>query len=207
YAKTDSYTDLLAAAKRKNSDAEGYITIRDTNISYPIMYDFNWYYNDHDIDRNEIVRGSIYFYWGEPNGNIVITGHNSRTSGTMFHQLHKVQNNKSSLKTYRDRVWAINTYGATGYWEVWSLYEEPAFSDPSKSSQYFNTCFPGRYESKTEQEKQEWIDYQQRKSELGYTVNVTTKDRFMTLLTCGDSHADSAKGSRLYIFLRWVGED
>lgn len=207
YAKTDLYTDKLAAAKRKNADALGYIIIPNTNISYPIMYDFNWYYNDHDIDRNEIVRGSIYFYWSGPSGNTVITGHNSRTSGTMFHQLHKVQDNKNALKTYRNRVWPINTYGVTGYWEVWALYEEPSFSDASKSSQYYNTCFPGKYDSMSDAEKQAWIDYQLQRSELSFTPNVTIKDRFMTLLTCGDSHADSAGGARLYVFLRWVGED
>ena len=203
---TDISPEAVALA-RENADALGYITIPDTNISYPIMYDFNWYYNDHDIDRNEIVRGSIYFYWSGPSGNTVITGHNSRTSGTMFHQLHKVQDNRNGLKTYRNRVWPINTYGVTGYWEVWALYEEPSFSDPSKSSQYYNTCFPGKYDSMSDAEKQAWIDYQLERSELSFTPNVTIKDRFMTLLTCGDSHADSAGGARLYVFLRWVGED
>lgn len=207
FAKTDYYTALLADAKRKNTDALGYIKIKGTNISYPIMYDFNWYYNDHDIDRNEVVRGSIYFYWGKNNRNIVITGHNSRTSGTMFHELHKIQDDKAKLATYKNRLWQINTYGETGYWEVWALYEEPAFRDASQSSQYYNTNFPGTFNSLTEQERREWIDYQLARSELNYSVGVTTEDRFMTLLTCGDDHQDSAKGARLYIFLRWVGRN
>ena len=207
FAKTDEYTAPLASARRKNPDAKGYITIRHTNISYPIMYDFNWYYNDHDIDGNEVVRGSIYFYWREPKGNIVITGHNSRSSGTMFHQLHKVQDNKSSLKTFKDRVWAINTYGVTGYWEVWALYEEPAFKSADQSSQYYNTNYPNTFDKLTDAEKQEWIDYQLERTELKYSVPVTIRDRFMTLVTCGDHHSDSAYGARLYIFLRWVGND
>ena len=207
FGKTDQYTALYADAKRKNEDTRGYIKIKDTNISYPIMYDFDWYYNDHDIDGNSTVRGSIYFYWAENNRNIVITGHNSRTSGTMFHQLHKVQDNKSKLTNFKNRIWQINTYGETGYWEVWALYEEPAFKDASQSSQYYNTNFPNTFNSLTEQERRAWIDYQLRKSELGYSVGVTTEDRFMTLLTCGDSHQDSAKGARLYIFLRWVGRN
>ena len=207
YAKTDKYTAPLANAQRKNGDALGYIKIRNTNIDYPIMYGSNWYYNDHDSDKNSAVRGSIYFYWPAASGNIVITGHNSRTSGTMFHQLHKVQNNAGSLKSYSDRLWAINTYGQTGYWEVWAMYEEGAFRDASMSSQLYNTCWSSGYDSKSEQEKQAWIDYQLRRNKLGYTVSVTTQDRFMTLVTCGDTHADAAKGSRLYFFLRWVGND
>ena len=207
YAKTDKYTAPLANALRKNKDTLGYIKIRNTNIDYPIMYGTNWFYNDHDIDKKPAERGSLYFYWPEASGNIVITGHNARTSGTMFHQLHNVQNNAGTLSSYSDRLWAINTYGVTGYWEVWSMYEEGAFKDASMSSQMFNACWPAGYNGKTEQEKQAWIDYQQRHSKLNYTVNVTTQDRFITLITCGDSHADSAKGARLYFFLRWVGND
>ncbi|MBO4562174.1 MAG: sortase [Clostridia bacterium] len=207
YAKTDQYTALLADARRKNPDALGYITLKGTNISYPIMYGQNWYYNDHDIDRKSSVRGSIYFYWSKANKNIVITGHNSRTSGTMFHELHKLQNNKSKLKTFANRVWCINAYGQTGYWEVWAMYEEPGFRKAEDSSQFYNTNWPNTFNALNEQEKQAWINYQLRKSELGYTVNVTTRDRFMTLTTCGDDHAASQRGARLYFFLRWVGNN
>ncbi len=207
YAKTDKYTTPLANMRRRNKDALGYIKIRNTNIDYPIMYDYNWFYNDHDPDGNSAVRGSIYFYWERSSGNIVITGHNARSSGTMFHQLHKVQDNAGTLRTYSDRLWPINTYGQTGYWEVWAMYEEGAFKDPDDSSQMFNTCWPYGFNRKTEEEKQAWIDYQLKRNKLGYTVNVTTKDRFLTLVTCGDSHADAAKGARLYFFLRLVGND
>lgn len=207
YAKTDMYTAPLADAKRKNADALGYITLKGTNISYPIMYDREWYYNDHNIDRKEIVSGSIYFYWSKANKNIVITGHNARTSGTMFHELHTIQNKASNLKTYKNRVWQINAYGKTGYWEVWSLYEEGAFSNPDKSSLYYNTNWPNTFNALSEKEKQAWIDYQLKKSEINLGVKVSTDDRFMTLVTCGDHHSDSQKGARLYIFLRWIGQD
>lgn len=207
YAKTDKYTAAYASAKRKNTDTLGYIKIRNTNIDYPIMYGKNWFYNDHGLDKSPLTRGSIYFYWPEASGNIVITGHNSRQSGTMFHQLHKVQDNASTLKSYSDRLWAINTYGETAYWEVWAMYEEGAFKDESMSSQMYNTCWPGGFNGKSDSEKQAWIDYQQKRSKLGYTVNVSPKDKFITLVTCGDSHADAAKGARLYFFLRRVGND
>lgn len=207
YGKTDRYTALLAAARRKNSDALGYITIDGTNISYPIMYDFNWYYNDHDIDRNEVVRGSIYFYWPELTGNTVITGHNSRSSGTMFHQLHKVQDQKGRLKTFKNRMWQINVYGETGWWEVWAMYEEGRFDKAEHSSQYYNTNFPNGFDSLSDKEKQAWIDYQLERTELNYSVNVTVNDRFITMTTCGDHHSDSAYGARIYFFLRWVGSN
>ena len=207
YAKDDRYSGKLADARRKNPDALGYITIEGTNISYPIMYDLNWFYNDHDIDRKPVTRGSIYFYFSHPTGNIVITGHNARSSGTMFHQLHNIQNSKYKLMNFKNRLWCINTYGQTSYWEVWAMYEEGRFPKASDSSQYFNTCWPNGFDSKTDAEKQKWIDYQQKKNQLGFTINVSVKDRFMTISTCGDSHSDSAYGARLYFFLRLVGSD
>lgn len=207
YAKTDMYTDLLAKARRINSDATGYINVPGTTISYPILYGENWYYNDHGLHKNQTNGGSIYYYWAKASRNIVITGHNNRKSGSMFHQLHDVQDRGEELNTYSNRLWYINAYGKSGWWEVWSLYEEPAFAKPSDSSQYYNTCWPNGFNVLSEAERQAWIDYQIERTELGYTVDVSTGERFMTLLTCSDAHSDSKLGARLYIFLRFVGSN
>lgn len=207
YAKTDMYTDLLAKARRTNPDATGYISIPGTTISYPILYGENWFYNDHGINKNQTNGGSIYYYWAKASRNIVITGHNNRKSGSMFHQLHDVQDRGEELSIYSNRLWYINAYGKSGWWEVWSLYEEPAFSKPSDSSQYYNTCWPNGFGALSERERQEWIEYQIGKTELSYTVDVVTGERFMTLLTCSDAHSDSKLGARLYIFLRFVGSN
>lgn len=207
YAKTDMYTDLLAKARRINPDATGYINVPGTTISYPILYGENWYYNDHGIHKNQTNGGSIYYYWAKASRNIVITGHNNRKSGSMFHQLHDVQDRGEELATYANRLWYINAYGKSGWWEVWALYEEPAFAKPSDSSQYYNTCWPNGFNVLTDAEKQAWIEYQIERTELTYTVDVVTGERFMTLLTCSDQHSDSKLGARLYIFLRFVGSN
>ncbi len=207
YAKTDMYTDLLAKARRTNPDATGYITVPGTTISYPILYGENWYYNDHGINKNQTNGGSIYYYWAKASRNIVITGHNNRKSGSMFHQLHDVQDRAEELSIYSNRLWYINAYGKSGWWEIWSLYEEPAFAKPSDSSQYYNTCWPNGFNALTDRERQEWIDYQIERTELSFTVDVVTGERFMTLLTCSDQHSDSKLGARLYIFLRFVGSN
>ncbi len=207
YAKTYPYMNELADARRLNPDALGYITLEGTNISYPIMYGQNWYYNDHNINKASTGRGSIYFYWSRPNRNIVITGHNSRQSGTMFHELHHIQDSASKLGEYKNRVWCINTYGQTGYWEVWAMYEEGAFRRAEDSSQYFNTCWPYTFNAMNEQDRQGWLEYQLGKNTLDFDASVCTNDRFMTLVTCGDNHYDAKLGARLYFFLRWVGND
>lgn len=209
YAKTDMYTSRLANAKRVNTDALGYLTIGGTNIDYPLMYGDNWYYHSRGIDGKELTRGSLYTYWSKPGKNIVITGHNARTSGTMLHQLHYVQDHYArNFSTYQNRLWCINTYGVTGYWEVFSMYEEGAFSNPDNSSLLYNTCYPASMDVMSDTQIEAWIQYQQNKSQLNYTVeDVTPRDRFMTIVTCGDTHAASEKGSRLYFFLRWVSNN
>ncbi len=205
FAKTNAYTTLLGDARRVNTDALGYLMVPNTNISYPIMYGPNWYYNERGLDGQFLERGSIYYYRSRPSQNIVLTGHNARTSGTMFHELHDVQDNAETLLNYSDRVWAFNNYGEFGYWEVWSLYEEGPTSGRDDSSQYYNACWPNTMEAMSEAEIQEWIDYQLERSEVEIEANVTAEDRFITLITCGDSHAESQRGARLYVFLRWVG--
>ena len=87
------------------------------------------------------------------------------------------------------------------------MYEEGAFKNESMSSQVFNTCLNKAYNDMSADEKQAWIDYQKKKNALKYSVDVSIDDRFVTLVTCGDSHADAQYGARLYFFLRWIGND
>lgn len=207
YAKTDMYTTPLAVSRRINSDASGYITLADTNISYPILFAPDWFYSSHGIDKKPLTRGCIHYYTPTPNGNIVLAGHNSRPSGTMFHQLHFIQDRCEELNDYENRLWYINVYGESGWWEVWAMYEEGAFPVDTMSSRLYNLCWPATYDAKNDEERLEWINYQLERTELGYTVEVCLSDRFMTIYTCGDSHADSQKGAALYFFLRWVGRN
>ncbi|MCR5611890.1 MAG: sortase [Clostridiales bacterium] len=207
YAKTDMYTTPLAVSRRVNPDATGYITLPNTNISYPILFAPDWFYSSHGIDGKPRTSGCIHYYTATPNGNIVLAGHNARTSGTMFHQLHFIQDRSEELNEYENRLWYINVYGESGWWEVWAMYEEGAFPRDSMSSRLYNLCWPATYDAKNDEERQAWIDYQLERNQLGYTVEVGLGDRFMTLYTCGDTHQDSEKGAALYFFLRWVGRN
>jgi hypothetical protein len=107
----------LADAKKVNSDVVGWIKVPNTNIDYPILYDKSgkFYYLDHDIFKKSSTAGSICSFYGSPTNNTIITGHNSRQSGTMLHELHKVQENKSSLTTKANRTFSI-TFGKYTKW-------------------------------------------------------------------------------------------
>ncbi|MDD3921741.1 MAG: SH3 domain-containing protein, partial [Eubacteriales bacterium] len=79
--------------KAKNSDVVGMMNILDGQITEPILYDASgsFFYNDHDVNKASNSTGAIYsLYNGLPRNN-VISGHNMRQSGTMFHRLHHLQ--------------------------------------------------------------------------------------------------------------------
>ncbi len=208
-APSGSAPKSYSEAKKINSDTVGWIKVPGTNIDYPIMYDKSgkWFYNTHDINKKSTDAGSIYTYYGDVTRNIIISGHNMRQSGTMFHELHKVQNNKSSLTTKSNRTFSIKlpgfkawNEGAQSKWEVFALYETKD-SEPKSTLNY--NIHPLSNKSKSEVE--EWIAKQKSRSEVKLDVSATADDIFMTLITCGDNYDNSTAQSRLYIFLKAVG--
>lgn len=196
-------------AKKLNSDVVGWIKVPGTNIDYPILYDKSgkWFYNTHDIFKNSTNAGSIYTYYGDVTRNVIVTGHNMRKSDSMFHGLHKVQDNKSSLTTKSNRTFTIKlpgfkawNEGAQSKWEVFAIYETKD-SEPSSTLKY--NVHPLSNKSKAEVE--EWINKQKSRSEVKLDVSTSADDIFMTLVTCGDNYDYSDAQSRLYIFLKAVG--
>ncbi len=203
FLKADPYLKKVADAERTNKDVGGYITLSGTNIDAPIMYGDDWFYHYHNWKGASDRLGSIYYYYDVPTRNLVITGHNIRR-GLILHDLHKIQDYYAKYyKTFEKRLWTINTWGETGIYEVFSMYEEKP-KDPRETSQYYNTNYPQSMEQLSTENIARWIAFQQQKSQLDYQVEVDPSDRFITVLTCADLHAESELGGRLYFFLRRV---
>ncbi len=204
YARNFTYSKEIAEAERINPDAVGYMDLEGTNIQQVIMYGDNFYYHTHNSAGAATSRGSVYLYYPTPVKNIVVTAHNLRRAGLMFHQLHLIQNQYApDYGEFRNRIWTVNLFGETHYWEVFAMYEEKP-AKPEESSQYYNCNYNYTMDSMSEEEIRAWIAYQLERSELDYTIHVTEKDRFMTVLTCSDAHWESNQGGRLYFFLRMM---
>lgn len=204
YAKDFRYSVNLAKYENINTDVVGYIKVDKTNIEGPLMYGDNFFYHTHNYAKTPTSRGSLYLYYERPVQNIVITGHNLRVAGIMLNQLHLIQDKYAKeYDKFENRVWYINLFGETHLWEVFSMYEEKP-SSPQQSSQYYNCNYPNTMDMMNESEIEEWIEYQQVRSELNYQLNVTHNDRFITILTCADQHWESNQGGRIYFFLRRV---
>ena len=201
--KIDSYEK----AKEVNGDTIGWISVPNTKISFPILYNDShtksggtWYYNDHDIYKKKNNAGSIYSYYGQKTRNMIVTGHNMRSSKTMFHELHTVQNNKSNLSTRANRLFKIRLFGYREF-EVFAMYET-GDNEPSSTLKYNTKHLSGDVK---DSEVKEWIDYQLSRSELKGIVDVKLSEKddfFLTLITCGDDHDYPTAQSRLYIFLK-----
>lgn len=194
------------AAREINKDVIGWIKVPNTNIDYPILYDKSgkFFYDNHDIFKEKTGTpgaGSIYTYYGSLTRNTVVTGHNIRKAGTMFHGLHKVQDNKSSLSSRSNRVFSIRLFGFTK-WEVFALYETKD-NEPTSTLKY-NIKHLSTKDNSNRKEIEEWIAYQKGRSEVSLDVSVTADDLLMTLLTCGDNYDYSDAQSRLYVFLKAV---
>ena len=204
YAKEFVYKSEIADSERSNTDTVGYIKLDNTNIDAPIMYGDNWFYHYHNPSKASSSWGSLYLYYGYPSHNTVITGHNIRTPGAVLHDLHTIQDEYA--KDYdqpANRMWHVNLYGETGLYEVFAMYEEKAKS-VEKSSWYYNCNFNYTMEGMSDAEIDTWIQYQLDRTELTYKVPVSREDRFLTVMTCADTHAEANNGSRIYYFLRRV---
>jgi len=207
----------------ENDDTIGYITLDKTNIAYPIMVDYNgkWYYNDHTFEKKSSESASIYAYYYNYQQNNVVTGHNSRPSGSMFHQLHHIQEfnlgesncvhekhcgkelvDLPNLNNYAERVWTVNLYGVETRYEIFAMYETKAGCDISET--LYDNVWWGDLRPSDKAGVQKWIDKQLSLSEMQFDTTVTTEDTFLTIFTCGNEHSDASKNARLYFFLKRV---
>ena len=151
--------------------------------------------------------------------NNTITGHNMRQSGTMFHQLHYLQEKTlgytvhqttdagakkgslasiPSLTVAANRLWNISLFGYN-QWQVWAMYETPA-TEPTSTLNY-NT---NPLSSSSPSQVQAWVQYQKNRSEYNFNTAVSTDDIFLTVYTCGNNYDYATAQSRIYFFLKAV---
>ena len=178
-------------------------------IDEPIMYDVYSYYFDHKVYGQSSDGGSLMVYFNSVKKNIVVTGHNSRTVSrrSHFYHLHTMQN---GLKYYiqqgaiasDDYIFNITIFGRS-HWQVWAIYETT--STESDDTLVYNT------HPSCGDDAQAWINYQLGRSEVPMGVSVSADDQFLTFYTCGDvfenEEDEDTTQARLYVFLKYVGDD
>lgn len=117
-ASMQEYQALLAI----NPDAVGWISIPDTNISYPVVRaQDNVFYLTHNFDQKQSAHGSIFMDYRNdgtrPDSHILIYGHNMR-DGSMFGQLLQYKN--ASFYQAHPNI-SLNLRGEPATWQIFSV--------------------------------------------------------------------------------------
>lgn len=162
-----------------NNSCFGWITVNNTNISYPIVkYTNNDYYLTHSIDFSKNSAGWIYAdYRNACDGydkNLIIYGHNMK-NGTMFNNLNNCLN-KDWYSDESNRIIKIYTPTETINYEIFSIYSIMA------EDYYITTTFL------SDDIFQTFLDTIKSRSIYKFNVDVTSQDKILTLSTCSNSN-------------------
>lgn len=161
--------------KEANEDTIAYIKVNNTNIDYIIVKgEDNSYYLKHNFEKKWNVAGWIFADYhnkfDETDKNIIIYGHNTK-DGSMF----------GTLKNTISEEWYENednykivlvTEKKTYYYRVFSTYTI------KPEDYYINTEF------KNNDEFDEFIKKLKSRSIYDYKVEVSGKDKILTLSSC-----------------------
>ena len=162
--------------KSINPDTKAWIKVNGIDIDIPVVQGKdNSYYLKHSFDRSYNVCGWAFAdYRNKLDGtdkNIVIFGHN-RKDGNMFSQMSAILNSNWYDETENKNVTFI-TEGGEATYEVFSIYQIDVEDYYIKT--YFNS----------EEEYKDFLNIIKSRSTKDYNSNLTTKDRILTLSTCG----------------------
>ena len=170
-----SFTDSMTALKKINKEAKGYLVVKNTEISYPVVqHSDNNYYLKHDIYKKKTSMGWVFFDYRnkvtEFDDNTIIYGH-SMLNGTMFGTLKKTLN-KSWRKNEDNLIISLTTDKGTFKFKIFSIYKVDYTTDYLKVK--FNST----------EDKENFIKMIRGRSGFKNSTPVTAEDKILTLSTC-----------------------
>lgn len=173
-----NYSKVISVLKNSNPETVGWVTVNNTNVSYPVVQSSNnSYYLNHDFNRNSNSLGWIYMdYRNNPDEldyNTVIYGHNLR-NGTMFGSLNSVL--KPNWYTNVDNQYiTFNTANGEMEWRIFSIYTVGVTND------YLYTTFD------TPTDFLNFANQMKDRSIYNFGVELHEDDKIITLSTCQNS--------------------
>lgn len=164
----------LESLKQQNPDTFGYIDIKGTKISYPVVQsDDNEYYLRHGFNGSYLKAGAIYADYRndrvvEKNRNIVLYGHNMQ-NGAMFNNLESFLDKDFFMNTDLE----LSTFTGIYTFRVFSIYRT------RKDYFYYDTQFD---------DDEEFMEFctQAEQDSLFHKEGITFSpdDILLTLSTC-----------------------
>ena len=169
----------ISALKKINKEVVGFLVVKNTNISYPVVqHSDNSYYLKRDIYKKSTSMGWLFMDYrndaGNFNDNTIIYGH-SMKNGTMFGTLKKTLSS-SWRKDPENMIITYNTENAEYQFKIFSIYKVDYTTD------YLKTTFDN------DEDKLEFIKMLKDRSIFNSNTKVGKDDYIITLSTCTGSN-------------------
>lgn len=169
------YNIDFSSLKKENPDIVGYIKVNNTNIDYVVVKGKdNSYYLTHNLYKNYNVAGWIFADYrnkfDDTDRNTIIYGHNMK-DGSMFGTLNGILN-KEWFENKDNYTIIFVTEKDTYYYKIFSTYSIVP------EEYYISTNF------ESDNEFGEFVNVLKDRSVFDYGVEVTGKDKIITLSSC-----------------------
>lgn len=175
-----NYAKVISVLKSQNSDTVGWLSVKNTNINYPVVQSSNnSYYLNHDFTKKVNSMGWVFMDYRNDADNLtkntIIYGHNvSQTSKIMFGSLK----NSLESKWYTNesnQIITFNTAKKDMSWQIFSIYKientnDYLYSDFDDNDEFLN-----------------FIDMLKTRSIYDFKVEIKKEDKILTLSTCQNS--------------------
>ncbi len=174
-----NYSKMFSELKKINTETVGWLTVKDTNIDYPVVkHSDNDYYLHKDFENNNNRYGWLFMDYRNTaptlSQNTIIYGHDS--GGVMFGNLYKVLYRKWYTNKNNQKI-TFNTENESSTWQIFSIYKIDTTTD------YLKTTFTGN-------EFKNFVHMITQRSIYNFNVPVSTNDKILTLSTC---HGDKQR--------------
>ncbi len=176
-----------------NDDVSGWIYLKDTDISYPILQGpSNDYYLFRDYEKNYLVAGSIFLDSSNQkdfsDSHTIVYGHNMH-NGSMFGSLDKFMEEE-----YRDEHPYVHILLPDGTWHRYEIF-----------SSYIADIDDGTFTvfSDSQQEYDKYLSLCEEKNLYSNTEPPADGENILTLSTCTE---DSDDYKRYVLQAKYVGE-
>ena len=161
--------------KKINQDIVGYIEVKNTNVSYPIVKSSdNSYYLNHSYDKKKNNVGSIFLDYRNDLDNLsrnnIIYGH-GRLDKSMFGSLNNLLE-KDWLSNKDNYYITVTTPNKIMTFKIFSVYTI------DKESYYIKTYFSSNKYFK------DFLETIMKRSIYNFGTDVNTTDKILTLSTC-----------------------
>lgn len=163
-----------------NPDVVGWLTVNNTNINYPtVQAKDNKFYLSHNIYSDNDSNGWVFIdYRNDPvkeNDNLIVYAHNRYYSGVMFGTLSNTTK-RSWYSKEENQIITYKTLYKTYKYKIFSIYKI------YKTNDYIATDFTD------DTAKMTFLKKLKDRSIYDFKVNLTAKDKIITLSTCADNN-------------------